>query len=247
MPGKPTAPHFRLSFGGDVGSNEMFSCSLSLRPDNSAWESAVTTVEHTAVLTAMLAGALSDDLFDDMVEDVRTYFADANTRIRDKAILKWVKLASLDDSGLYTGPAKEAALSQYGGSAAGAPFPHQISKKVTLLTEGDLGRVKGGFYLPCPSTEEFDEATNLWSSGNTATVQGRTSTFISDLNNAPGLDDVAFKVVIASGGRHYPDGSVKAGPALYDVTAVSVGRRADVQRRRANKVSETRSPSSTVE
>lgn len=239
-------PHYRLTMSGSLGAVEQFSMSLALRPDEDAFRALVDPFARAVYMRDLILGVPMGGLFDDIVADCSAWFSSASVRIRDIARLTKVKLASIDDTGHYNAPPREAAVSVYGGSLAGTAQAHQVSRKVTFLTAGDIGRVKGGFYIPAPSTEEFDPATGQWSSGSTETVENRTRDLVDDLNNVPGIDVHSFKVVIASAGRHNDDGSVRVGPQLHDVTAVSVGRRADVIRRRANKISEARSLPSNV-
>lgn len=242
----PAPAHLRLTMNGTLGAAEQFSMSVSLRPDTDEFQAIVSPFGRGVWLRDLILGEPMGAMFSDIVDDCTAWFGSSSVRIRDIARLTLVKLASIDETGHYNAPPREAAVSQYGGSLSGTAMAHQISRKVTFLTAGDIGRVKGGFYIPAPSTEEFDPATSQWSSSSTETVETRTRDLVDDLNNVPGLDVHSFKVVVASAGRHNPDGSVRLAPALHDVTGVSVGRRADVQRRRANKVSEARSAPSSV-
>lgn len=241
-------PHLRLTMAGDLGtSGEIFSMSLSLRPDISAWEEAINEAAQLAVLTNILIDSDADERFADIVADCVAYFGDSDTELQYWARLRRVKLAAINAAGHYSAAPLESAVDVRGFHSASPPGPHQVARKVTLETDGDLGRIKGGFYLPMPTLLNFTVETNLFTAASAGFVQGRTSQFISDLNNVPGLDGTAFKVVIASQGRHNKDGSVRQGPSLQDVKRVNVGRRADVIRRRANKLSEARIADSTVE
>lgn len=246
MPGPTPPAHLRLTMAGTLGAVEQFSMSLSLRPDTAEFRALVDPFARAIWVRDLLLGEPMGALFDDIVDDCTSWFSAAECRIRDIAHLTTVKLASIDDDGHYNAPPREAAVSVFGGSLAGGAMALQISRKVTFLTAGDIGRVKGGFYIPAPSTEEFDAPSDQWTSSSTESVENRTRDLVDDLNNAPGIDVHAFKVVVASAGRHNPDGSVRVPAQLHDVTAVSVGRRADVQRRRANKVPEARSAPSNV-
>lgn len=238
---KPTAPHVRLSLIGDIPDGEMFSCNLALRPDNAAWLGAASVLEKLTTLNELF-DPLIVDIWDDIRDDCIAFWGRSQTGVASNVVLKRIKMAAIDDDGLYTGPAREYAVNVPGGLdvAAGPLFPHQIARKVTLETDADLGRVKGGFYLPGVTSYQFDSTTNLSAVAFTTEVRDSVKQFVDDLNNAPGIDATAFKVVIASGIRHNADGSVKSQPMLNDVVRVNVGRRVDVQRRRANKHSEAR-------
>lgn len=236
-------PHLRLTWGGTLGSNEIWTCSLSMRPDDSAWSAAANAAAQTSLLTAMLIDQASDDTkIEDIGDDLEAYHGSADAGITRKAVLKWHKLVAIGEDGKYAGAPVERAHNLEGGGQAGlsTPYmPHQCSRKITLITNGDMNRVKGGWYNPAPATDNFDFMTDLYSTGATATVAARTEQLIADLENVPGLDTHSFRVVVSSAGRHNRDGSVRVGPALYDVQKVGVGRRVDIQRRRANKVLET--------
>lgn len=235
-------PHYRLTMRGDLTDGEIWTCSLSLVPDNSAWE---TIASYAGFAEYLREHILAVNLTDDLAADCKSYFTRAGTHISQYATLTRVTLAAIDENGRYAAAASEVAVTGAGG-ADSTPFPHQIARKVTLESDDDLGRVKGGWYLPSPSTAGWDPLTNLWSATVTAEVRDSTQTFIQDLENAPGLDDNSFRVVIASSGRHNRDGSVRMGPRNSDVKRVNVGRRVDVIRRRSNKLSEARISDATV-
>lgn len=234
-------PHFRLTWSGTLPDGEIWSNSLSLVPDDDPWKALIVFEAKIAYLTNRLTDV---NLTDDIVADVSAYHSHADSRIHESAVMKRVTLAAIGEDGRYAAAPAEAAVNVAGGRqsvAQGAhPFPHQVARKITLETDVDLGRVKGGWYQPRPTTEGWAEDTNLWDAGVTATVRDRVKTFLDDLQNAPGLDANSFRVVIASQGRHNKDGSVRLGPTNANVERVNVGRRVDIQRRRANKLSEAR-------
>lgn len=232
-------PHFRLTMQGDLPDGEMFSCSLSLVPDDSVWQELVLQALKVDRLISDLAEASGGEL-DDIVADVTGFWSAANAHISADAVLKRVKLAAVDEDGHYVSSPREAAVNVAGADGGSTYFPHQMARKITLETDADLGRVKGGFYLPGTTATGFDHTTNLYSAENSSTLRDTVKDLIDNLNNAPGLDAHALRVVIASQGRHNPDGSVRLAPGNHDVVRVNVGRRIDVQRRRANKISEAR-------
>lgn len=221
--------HMRLTMSGELPAGEQFSCSLSLRADNL----------NAATLDQWFGANLLDEVFDDIVADCSAFWARPGSGINLSAVLKRVVVASLDEQGHYTQAPREAAVN-VGGGDNNVRHPLQMSRKITLETDADLGRVKGGFYLPAPTTNSWDAATNLTSVGYTEGVRDSVKQFVDDLNNAPGLDEFAVKVVVASQGRRDKNGVLRVQPGNYDVERVNVGRRLDVQRRRANKISEAR-------
>lgn len=177
--------------------------------------------------------------FDDIANDVAQYWN--NCPLSSGAVLKSVKIASIGPDGKYTSPPVERAISAATAGAVGGAGPtthvtNQTALAVTLLTAGDLGRVKGRYYLPMP-------AAAVGSDGRIGEAQrdnheALAATFIRNLNNEPGIDMLNLQVVVASQGRRNKDGSVRLPPRNYPVTAVAVGRVLDTQRRRRNKVRE---------
>lgn len=233
-------PHARLSLIGDLPDGEMFSCNLSLAPQNQ------TTEQALEWLSSILGAPenISQNNWDDIVSDCTTFWSTPLAWISSRVILKRIKLAPIGANGLYTGPAREAAVNVAGGGGPSLGnadmLPHQMARKVTFETAGDLGRVKGGFYLPGVTETGWDRATDLIAAGTAAEIRDVVQTFLNNLNDAPGLDGTgSAEVVIASQGRTR-NGVQVVPPTNWPVTAVNVGRRLDVQRRRANKLSEAR-------
>lgn len=220
-------PHVRLTLSGTLPDDEIFSCSLSMTIDNAP----------LGDLQAALAGGITGAQMDDIQADCTSFWSRSGTHICDDARLKRITLASIDENGHYGGVPLERAVDSGGfHTGSGSRWPHQISRKVTLETDGDLGRVKGGFYLPRPANDGWDSTTNLWDVATTQAVRDSVKTFLDDLNNSPGFDILGFKVCVASQGRR--QGTIP--PTNWEVKRVNVGRRVDVQRRRANKLSEAR-------
>lgn len=231
------APHLRLTMSGTIAADEIFSMNLSLEPDGGILGQDIGNY---------LAATITQGDFDDIVADCVAWFGDPALQVSPRATLTRVKLAHINADGHYASTPQEAAVSRRGAQGGGflenerPPGPWQISQKCTLHTAGDLGRVKGGFYLPVPSLDDYDPAIDLWTVGHVNGQETVTATFFDNLTNEPNLDVLDLRVVVASQGRRNRDGSVRLAPDNHQVTAVSFGRRPDVQRRRANKVSEAR-------
>lgn len=241
MPTKQFVAHHRLSLNGSLPNSEQFSCNLSLELTNTG-----TTAFLDWLAASFNSTTLSQNNFDAMVTAAEAYWARATTDISPFAVLKLVKLAPINPNGTYAGPPKEAAVSVAGGSVGEFLYPLQMSRKVTFETDGDLARVKGGFYLPGCTSNQFNSLTDLYDASETSDVRDSTATFIGDLNDAPGWDDTGGqKVVVASQGR-YRNGVQTVPPTNWEVKRVNVGRRIDVQRRRANKISEARITDATL-
>lgn len=230
----PAPRHLRLTLTGTLPANEQFSVQLGLVPDQGVF----LTVASGGF--GAIARELLDDnqaLFDDVVGDVQNFWESPGAGIMSWATVHRVKMAAIGDDGRYAAPPREAAVS-FSGNVAGSPLPNQVARKVTLITDGDLGRVKGGFYLPSPAPGPYDGGAQLFSVASTDAVRTQVANFIEDLENSPGLDFDSFKVIVPSAGRRNKDGSLRVGPKNHDVTGVTVGRRADIVRRRANQIPE---------
>lgn len=224
------APHLRLTMGADLPAGEQAVCTVSLVPDNVAF--------------GTIADWLGDTLVGDYLANIwnacTAFWARPQSHIAPTSVLKRLKLVEIDANGHYASLPKEAVRNVPGGETLGNTYPNQIARKVTLETDGDLERVKGGFYLPGVTDTGYDLLTGLFSAAVATDVANSVKDFINDIENGPGVDFTGVKVVVASQGRHGAGGAVRVPPANHDVKRVNVGRRLDVQRRRANKISETR-------
>lgn len=230
-------PHYRLTWSGTLPDGEIWSNTCALRPDIAAWDAELDDADREDMLATQLhAGTFP---FDDVVADVQAYHSRSTTGITSSCVLKTVRLAAIDTDGHYLVAPRESAVTTPGFAGAGV-MAFQVAIKTTLETDGDLGRVKGGWYIPLPTSGGWDPTTNLWGATQTSDRRDSVKTFIDALNNGPGADLHPLRVVIASQGRHNKNGTVKFGPALYDVKRVNVGRRADIIRSRASALSEAR-------
>jgi hypothetical protein len=212
--------------GGALGP-EIFSCSFALDRKGGS------------------PGALSPFLdpnnayWTDLATDCSAYFARALTHIHLDAVLTKVKIAAIGADGKYTSAPVEKLVNTPGGwaTALGSPrMPNSVACKVTLKTNADLGRVKGGFYLPLPALTVATDGR--WVDAGNEEIEASTKTFIDDINNAPGADVLGVNVVVASQGRKNADGTVRLAPGNHPVLSVGVGRVPDTIRRRRNKLVE---------
>lgn len=234
----PPAPdHVKCSLIGDLPDGEMFTCTFALKAQ-------VDGLPDPGPVDALAddGGPLGGDSLGERVRDAAVAFwARPDTQIFPLAVLKRVKLAPIGTVAgkqAYLGQPLEFAVNQPGGADGGwGAFPHQMARKVTFETDGDLGRVKGGFYLPGPTRFGFEYETNLYSADTTASLRDSVKDFVDDIEFEPELGaGLHWDVVVASGGRR----GLTVPPALHDLKRINVGRRIDVQRRRANKLREAR-------
>lgn len=233
------SPHLRLTMSGTIsGGAEIFSMNLSLVPDHSGVTDFLETLSSTS-LAGYLVNNLGQNKFDDIVADCQGFFSNAATGIWSGTVLQRVKLATIKADGHYASAPMEAAVNTAGGGDITKSMPWQISQKCTMETDADLGRVKGGFYLPTPCIG-WSMTTDLFLAADVTAQETQVQTLINNLNDVPGFDTDSYKVVVASQGRHNKDGSVRLAPGNHEVKRVHLGRRPDVQRRRANNVPESR-------
>lgn len=176
----------------------------------------------------------------DLTNDARVFFASAGAGIHPDATLNMVKFAAIGADGKYTKAPVERAPSGArigaGGGTGSVRPANQVALAVTLLTAGDLGRVKGRFYVPVPAFAVTAEGR--YSVAAAQGVATAAQTFLNAVNNQPGLDVLGLQAVVASQGRRNKDGSVRTPARNHVVTGVKVGRTPDTIRTRRNKVSE---------
>lgn len=142
-----------------------------------------------------------------------------------------------DDGGAYL---QEDQDLDVGGSATATKYPFQVSLAVSTHSDfaGPLGR--GRFYVPSPVYVVASDG--LLDSTTQNTLRGVAKTFLDGLNSDLVLLNGAY-LAIASGGS-----VLRAVPAaMRQITGVSVGRRLDIQRRRANDQPESRSITALAE
>lgn len=221
-------PHARIVMSGEIGgaTGEIFSMTINVAAD----------------ATPSLGGGFDLDLAraTDVATDCAAWFNRSGTGISNVAVLKQTKVSQINAAGKATGEIFKIAQNVAGSQLAGSCGPWQVAQKVTFHTLGDNGKVKGGFYVPCPSLVELDRGSSLWSAAAADAARVSLDLLVEAINDQPGMDSNGFVVIVASQGRRNPDGTLRVQPANYAVQSVSVGRRPDVIRRRANKVSEAR-------
>lgn len=227
-------PHARITASGLIGAEgEQFSYSLSMRDAN-----------EDEIDWLGLKDATPDD-WDNVCDAVKSFHARASSRIHSLARLKSVKVAFIGDDGRYTDPPFEVACDIPGGWADTA-LPYQCSVAVTLLTDADLGRVKGRFYLPMPSVG-WNATTDLITVGDAELIRDSTVQLINEMSNAPGYDSVDLRVCVPSQGRHNDNGTVRLPKGNHDVQAVKIGRLIDTVRSRRNQLRENYTAAAAVD
>lgn len=182
-------------------------------------------------------------LLDDVTADVLAWWTAIRDSFHTSTKLLRVKFNPVDRQGRYlldgTTLQKDIPGTSQAGTSQAAPLPSQVAVAVTLLTDAQRGLAsKGRLFLPGPSTTRIDQDRQVTESSRAA-FQQATRDLVVALNNWPGIDNPATPGVV----KIMSD--VGQG-AERNVRAVSVGRRFDVQRRRANKYPENRPAATQV-
>jgi hypothetical protein len=226
--------HIRISLQGTLGDGrEIFSFGISMQSFVDTWLEDLITPDFPP-------DAITDDWRDHCVD----YFSSA-CKIRNNAHLRRITIAQIGPDGHYEHAPKEYAPTVDGGYLTGVVMPFQTALAVTLETDGDLGRVKGRFYLPTPATV-CDANTDLISVGDAEGYRDATVSWLNAMSNSVGFDVPDWRVVVASQGRHNANGTVRVGPQNHEVKRVNVGRKLDVIRSRANRATESRTSDAAV-
>jgi hypothetical protein len=218
--------HVRISAQGSLPGGEQFSYGFALAgfPVGSIGS---VIPDNTAAWNTMAAA-------------IAAFHGRGSSHIYTGAVLTKVKFAPIGSNGLYAGLPYEVLENTPGNIAAsgvaGIP-PNQLAAAVTLHSAGDLGRVKGRFYVPMPIMDMGTDGR--WTTVYADDLEGSAKTMINAVNATLGGGAFDPTVVVASQGRHRGGVQVKP-PTNYDVVAVSVGRVPDTIRRRRNKLAEGR-------
>lgn len=214
--------HYLLAFGGSLYGSEIWSTSVRLaRP-----------VEEDQA--DLMSGPQRDAILDALVADVSAFIGSSS--FNNQTRLTWLKFNRINALGRYengsvTHERELLGAAQVTGSSS-AYLPPNLSVVATLETAKQRGPgSKGRCFLPVPgwSNVAFGSDGRM-TPGARDEILSRFSTFITNLNNWPGLDlPNAPRVVVATkGGRGMPEGD------NLPVTSVAVGRVVDTMRSRRN-------------
>lgn len=207
----PYSKHWLLSFGGKAFTTEEWSCNLRFKSsgigpaDDGSWNQ------------------IAADAIDDVRDDVVNFFANVPYCFSAAHTLDFVKFNAIGENGRYLDTSNTRARYPAGVVGTGAPvMPPQIALVLSLRTDAERGRAHAGrIFLPASKftvgadgriSQAQVDATMLW-----------TRTFISNLNNWPGLDlpwEPEVHIVSGINGDYRP------------VTKMRIGRVLDTQRRR---------------
>lgn len=215
-------PHWRISALGRLlgNSGERFSYSVNM-------------TESTIVEGGPFGGATLDPnqaVFTDIANDVKAFHGRAASLISDAAVLEEVKIAAIGSDGKYTSDPVIVNVTDTPGGAGGVSGQSYITPQAALAVSLVTGRRgptgKGRFYIPMPVVS-IDQNTGLALLTSIEGLRGSAATFLSALNNQPGLDLLGLRVVVVSS-KGYKS----------DVNGVRVGRVVDTIRSRRAQLKE---------
>ena len=206
------APHIRLSAIGRLSdSGERFQYGVNLG------STGPVTVPLTLGLPAY---------YNDLAADVRAFHGSLGANISNQAVLELVKFALIGSNGKYTADPRIVDVADQAGSVSSVLPPPQTALAVSL-TSGRRGPGgKGRFYLPMPGVGVVAGPLTIDTVSRNQ-IQAAAATFLTALNNRPGIDGVDVEVIIASTKGYNTK-----------VTGVRVGRVLDTIRSRRTSLSE---------
>lgn len=201
--------HHYVQWGGTLPGGEEWSCGLRMTPVGAG-----TAVNDPALLTGVAAA-------------VEAFHTSAGTQIGPGAKLTFTKMNAVGVDGHYISllTAEHAHATVAGGGSGSNTPPNQVALVVTLETGYSRGPAhRGRFYLPLPMITPGSDGRIA--TGSRDPVVTAATTFLTALN--------AVSATAKVGVYSRKDGA----PAHRIVTAMSVGRVLDTQRRRRNKLVE---------
>lgn len=204
------AEHTYLTWGGKLPGNEGWSCSMRF------------------------AGIGGGELINDPAwlasakTAIQTFHAAALTGISPMAKLSFVKAQVIKVDGHYKFlTPNEIVVADVGGGhgTLGPSHPLQVALAVSLTTGFSRGPAhRGRFYVPLPN--QLPASDGLISTVDSGNVKTTATTLLNALNAiTPNLQAAVFSRKLGA-------------PAHRLVTAISVGRALDTQRRRRKKLAE---------
>lgn len=163
----------------------------------------------------------------DYAADAVAFHGSSGAAISAVARLTEVKLAKVGPLGTYLADPFIVAVDQAGGNPAGVVHAPQVAWCMSLGTETRGASGRGRFYIPLP-TSPVNSANGLVDAVGANNCNNALKEFIDNLNNTPGVDGQAPRVVVASNKGFNSN-----------VTEVRVGRALDTIRSRRQALIET--------
>ena len=204
--------HIRLTFGGQVSSEDVWSNGLAL-------------AVNTAGMAPTAFAALEPEDFDAAIR--AAYIGSGG--IASYNNLTYIKLALIGTDGKYL---EDAKIYDYPAPVTGTinyAMPPQDSVVVSLLTAAKRGLAnRGRIYLPSGFADVGNNGKVT--TANQTSIANRFVTFINAVNGVGTSTGANTVASIVSG--------VGAG-AIRNITSIEVGNLMDSQRRRRNRLTET--------
>lgn len=176
----------------------------------------------------------------DMANDIAAHVQSVDSGYSSRTQLEWVKFNQIDSLGRYadTGNTHVYEFATPVSGTQGTSYPAQVSLCVSLKTANARGYAsKGRIFVPIPKTFSISGLGYI-DAFNMQPVAASWATFISNLNNMPGLDTTGLAASVVS--------KVPVTGAANPVTGVRVGNVLDTQTRRRNAITETYSESAVA-
>lgn len=169
----------------------------------------------------------------DLANDAKAFHGRPTSWMSDQCVLQLVKFARIGADGKYLQEPRVVEVLQPGGGGA-LKYPLQVALAVSLNTARRGASGRGRFYLPCP-TVPFGTAQGQFDSAQVLAVAQSVATFLTAVNDQPGLEGIAPKVTVASSLGFNSD-----------VTSVRVGSVPDTIRSRRRQLLEAYSANQAV-
>lgn len=221
--------HYLLAWGGPLGSQEQWSCSLRMTHEG---------LQNVADAT-LEAGAKTS--INEVAAKVRAYHQGSGSLLNNGAQLGWVKFNPIGPNGRYINLTTyeklyEPAVAPQSGSAG----PFQIAAAISLETGVNRGlAVAGRWFLPVANIPVAD---GLMVQNVQDELRNDAARFVRALNNWEGIDMPSSPVVcvVSRGKRLNPTQTpAEFGPGTFrPVTSIAVGNVLDTQRRRRAQLKE---------
>jgi hypothetical protein len=218
--------HMLAAWGGTLPSGEEFAGAMKFAsPNDIGMNTQVSLVDN-------------DNACDDVLADLTAFWQTPTAYIPRYAVLTWFKWNRIGTNGRYVNDTTRIRenLSIAGGSnptTANPPLPHQVAWTTTYLTNAQRGLAnKGRTYWP--TNVQLNSSTLLVEATSANYMAQNVSELIRAWGDWPGLDVTGVVPVVGSIGEGSRPGQYRS------IRSISVGNRLDIQRRRAEKVTEER-------
>jgi hypothetical protein len=156
-------PHYRLAFGGPIGTVEEWSCRLNITssgdlPDSSA----------------------ADGMLPDLVTALSTWVGAANSMLSTSVHLSWVKFNEINALGHYVdaGSSRVAEVNPIINGSGQVRLPPQVAVVVSLRTAHTRGKAHAGrMFTPALAA---DASSTICT--DTTAIAGTVTTLLNDIN-----------------------------------------------------------------